>query len=335
MRKVSLIALVSLLGLLIGSCQIGGETEEVTVDTVESSPAASPATPEASPAEPNFAEPLEPQKNPDPVAVTGLLQTLPPEAVVKQIESGRSDPFAVVPVQPEVTVSANPGAATRPVQRLPNIPPAPQSGSRTNRNQQTANRGNVLPRPKPPTAQGRSASTPRPGSTASGSANTPRPGSTASGSATRPGSTARGSASTPQPGSTTKGGASTPQPGSSSTATVPDLTPIIPELPDPEQAKVVKVTGVIQVGGIPNAIVEVPNEPARYVQVGQRLSNGQVLVKRIEMNAGPEPVVVLEQYGVEVARRVGEQPVEAQQPGSPTASLPAPSSVNTQNVPRV
>ncbi|MGQ4649833.1 hypothetical protein [Lyngbya aestuarii] len=315
MRHISLIALVSLVGLLIGSCQIGGDTEEAAVDTVESSPAVSPATPEASPAEPKFAKPLEPQKNADPVAVAGLIQTLPPEAVVKQLESGRSDPFAVFPVQPEVTVSANPGAATRPVQRLPNIPPSGQSGSRTNRNQPVA-RSNVLPQPKPPAAQGRGASASKPG--------TPARGNAGSASASKPGTPARASGST-----------STPQPGGSSIAAIPELTPVIPELPDPEQAKGVKVTGVIQVGGIPSAIVEVPNEPARYVRVGQRLSNGQVLVKRIEINAGPEPIVVLEQYGVEVARRVGEQPAEAQKPGSPTASLPAPSLVGTKIFPQV
>jgi hypothetical protein len=58
--------------------------------------------------------------------------------------------------------------------------------------------------------------------------------------------------------------------------------------------------------------------------VGQRLSNGQVLVKRIEVNNGASPVVILEQYGREVARRVGEKPVATpDQPGTPTAVAPA------------
>jgi hypothetical protein len=69
------------------------------------------------------------------------------------------------------------------------------------------------------------------------------------------------------------------------------------------------VTGVIQVGGSYQAIVKAPNEPtSRYIGVGQRLSNGQVLVKRIEINAGGDPVVVLEENGVEVGRTVGEKP---------------------------
>jgi hypothetical protein len=58
--------------------------------------------------------------------------------------------------------------------------------------------------------------------------------------------------------------------------------------------------------------------------VGQRLSNGQVLVKRIEVNNGASPVVILEQYGREVARRVGEKPIATpDQPGTPTAVAPA------------
>jgi hypothetical protein len=67
----------------------------------------------------------------------------------------------------------------------------------------------------------------------------------------------------------------------------------------------VLVSGVVQIGNTAFAIVNAPNEPnSRYVKAGQRLSNGQVLVRRIEMNAGSEPVVVLEQYGVEVVRSV-------------------------------
>jgi hypothetical protein len=77
----------------------------------------------------------------------------------------------------------------------------------------------------------------------------------------------------------------------------------------------------VQVGTQPQAIVKVPNEPSRYVGVGQRLSNGQVLVKRIEVNNGGSPIVILEQYGREVARRIGEKP-EANPAGAPTAAAP-------------
>jgi hypothetical protein len=51
--------------------------------------------------------------------------------------------------------------------------------------------------------------------------------------------------------------------------------------------------------------VQSPDEPTgRYVAAGQRVAGGAVLVKRIDMR-GNEPVVVLEQNGVEVSHSVG------------------------------
>ena len=66
------------------------------------------------------------------------------------------------------------------------------------------------------------------------------------------------------------------------------------------------MTGVVKVGNTVQAIVKAPNEPtSRYVGVGQLLSNGQILVKRIEINPGSEPIVVLEENGIEVRVMVG------------------------------
>ncbi len=72
------------------------------------------------------------------------------------------------------------------------------------------------------------------------------------------------------------------------------MNQFVPSPPqEPDLASNVAVTGVIQIGNETQAIVLVPNEgTSRYVRVGQRLSNGQVLVKRIEMNEGVEPVVI-------------------------------------------
>ena len=99
----------------------------------------------------------------------------------------------------------------------------------------------------------------------------------------------------------------------------PNLIPVLPIAPKPEIASAVFVSGVVQVGKEPQAIIKVPNEPtSRYVQAGDRLSNG-VLVKRIEMNEGSSPLVILEQYGIEVARMVGDNPTPAT-----TASTTAP-----------
>ncbi|MBW4686807.1 MAG: hypothetical protein KME40_17305 [Komarekiella atlantica HA4396-MV6] len=91
----------------------------------------------------------------------------------------------------------------------------------------------------------------------------------------------------------------------------PTLVSVLPPPAQPELAKAVLVTGVVLIGREPQAIIKVPNEPtSRYVQAGQRLANG-VLIKRIEMNEGYNPVVILEQYGIEVAKMVGESPANS------------------------
>jgi hypothetical protein len=119
-----------------------------------------------------------------------------------------------------------------------------------------------------------------------------------------------------------------PLPGSGSLAPIPRLIPtpavIAPPPFQPTLARSVKVTGIVQIGNVVHAIVDAPNEPSsRYVQVGQRLSNGQILVKRIEMNQGSEPVVVLEQNGVEVMTAVGE--------GGAASTTPTASAGNTSS----
>ena len=92
---------------------------------------------------------------------------------------------------------------------------------------------------------------------------------------------------------------------------VPPVLPPAPAAPVPPStttASAVEVTGVVFVGNSPQAIVIAPGDPgSRYVGIGQRISGGKVLIKRIEMGAGSIPVVILEENGVEVARSVGEK----------------------------
>lgn len=88
----------------------------------------------------------------------------------------------------------------------------------------------------------------------------------------------------------------------------PTLVSVLPPPAQPDLARAVMVTGVVIVGKVPQAIIKIPNElTSRYVEAGQRLANG-VLVKRIEMNEGSNPIVILEQYGIEVAKAVGDVP---------------------------
>jgi len=114
----------------------------------------------------------------------------------------------------------------------------------------------------------------------------------------------------------------------------PTLVSVLPPPAQPELARAVMVTGVVIIGKEPQAIIKIPNETAsRYVQAGQRLGNG-LLVKRIEMNAPSNPIVILEQYGIEVARMVGEAPVGST-PGNTNPAAPVSVGTPTNNLPAV
>ncbi len=108
---------------------------------------------------------------------------------------------------------------------------------------------------------------------------------------------------------------------SSAVLNPPDLTRFLPEIPlpdepetkpappitaSPDTANAVQITGVLKMEGQLVAIVEAPNEPtSRSVAAGDYLSNGKVKVKQIELGAGGEPLVTLEENGVEVIKSVG------------------------------
>lgn len=310
MRQVSLIGLVSVLALLTSGCLIGNQEDQAATESPSPQPAATVSPPKPSPAAtstPFGSKPLVAQQPGTSSAVPGLIQPELPENAVKRVPLGqKTDPFSAVPVQPQVTVSpnqaANQGANNRPVPtvpqlpapQLPKIPLAPQTKNNVpqTRVPQTQRRGAIAAKPSPNRLK------------------LPSP-PTARGSNPSP--------SVPQPGQTAKVLPPVTPP--------PKVVPELPKLPEPTQAQGVEVTGVVEVGGVQMAIVKVPNEPDRYVREGQRIANGQVLVKRIETNRGPNPVVILEQYGVEVARGVGETPSTSpggpgQPPPPPTASVP-------------
>ncbi len=96
------------------------------------------------------------------------------------------------------------------------------------------------------------------------------------------------------------------------------FVPVLPALPEPDLARAVEVSGVIEIeGATPKAIVKSPGESTvRYVSPGERLGDGTVLVKRIEPRAAGGPMVVLEQFGIEVVRRVGQTVTTATPSGS-------------------
>lgn len=289
MRQHSMIAFVGMFALLMGGCTIGDTEQAVSPSPVGSPSAApvavAPATTQQAPGKQNFTKPTVAAKPAGLSTVPGLIPATNSDVRARQIQKGRKDPFALIPVQPRVQlppIIPSPGLNAPPLQ-LPPLPPIPPARNRGNNGGGgrvgiggTGRRPTV---PKPPAR-------------------------------TRP-----------LPGNNRPGVAAGTNPGSVPPA---PFLPKLPPLPEPTLARNVEVTGVVEVGGVPQAIVKAPNESSsRYVGVGQRLSNGQVLVKRIEMNDSASPVVILEQYGREVAKRVGEkatpeQPQQASVPSNPT-----------------
>lgn len=219
---------------------------------IESIPIPVPGDEAATATEEEFAEPLVPvAPQLSPIARADLIQSTDPNERLQQINSSRSNPFAVVPIPPPPQVIAPPA------------PPAPTAAA-------------------------------PPAGTATSPVGAARPGVPGAGS---PVAVAPGSAPGATPGA----------PGTGQPATPPPLAPL-PALPQPTLAEAVQVSGVMTIGSENFAVVQT-SAGSQYVRVGQRVSNGRVLIKRIDLR-GSEPMVVLEENGIEVSRPVGS-PVQA------------------------
>jgi hypothetical protein len=114
-------------------------------------------------------------------------------------------------------------------------------------------------------------------------------------------------------------------------------TPTMETLEPPENiastklAESVLITGLVELGDRIQLIVQAPEEAtSRYVDIGEYIANGQVLIKRIE-SSFPDPTVILEENGIEVSRTVG-QPVEEVMEDE-QATLPAPPPLTTKTTP--
>lgn len=86
----------------------------------------------------------------------------------------------------------------------------------------------------------------------------------------------------------------------------------------PLQAMAIEISGVIEVSGKTQVIIKLPTESfSRYIEVGERISNGKVLVKRVEGQNSLSPTVVLEEVGVEVPRKIGDKSSAPEVPTEP------------------
>jgi len=95
-----------------------------------------------------------------------------------------------------------------------------------------------------------------------------------------------------------------------SPAAPPSAPNFEPPPPSTGLAESIEVLGVIQVGREVQILIRTPDSAVgRYVAVGETVANGQVLIRRVErLQGGGEPVVILVQNGIEVARSVGDTP---------------------------
>jgi len=291
MRQALLIAVA--LSLSVTGCDFisgltgGGSTttnspsvSTVPVPVPVPAPGGSPAAGKPSPS-PVGQPGVTPKDTPKGILPPDLISSTDPNQRVQQVKGTRNDPFALLPTTPSVQLP--PGA----------VPPSGGAG--------------LSPAVVPGSVPG---SVPNSVSPAVGGGKSAKPPTT-SGSPNR--TTAQGSGGSHHTGANGSGQVSANKPAAHS----PIASPI--PRPDPVLAKAVEVTGVVQIGNQAYAIVNAPNEPtSRYVQEGQRLAGGQVLVRRIDFNRA-SPVVILEQSGVEVVRAVGESAaIASPAPGAPT-----------------
>jgi len=296
MRRLSTITFVGMLALTTAGCS--SDSEKSSAPT---SSAPQPA-PKVFDKPPMVNQPLPGAIS---LAPPVLIQPTNGNQRAKQVQKGRQDPFAGLFAQAGPSV---PGTVT--------IPGTVPGGRQTVPG--TVTIPGTVPGGRQPVTVG--SGSPRPNRERQNSGSNP---------SRQPSNPNRGNI-----GSQASSGQSMPLP-----PVIPDssIEPVSPPPPqEPDLASNVAVTGVIQIGNETQAIVQVPNEgTSRYVRVGQRLSNGQVLVKRIEMNEGSEPIVILEQYGIEVARAVGDKPVNSAQTGTSTdgsqVPQPSPNAAETEN----
>ena len=343
MRKLLLTAILSIFSLWTSGCEslpFFNNRETSTVNTPEASqtPKLEPSeSPSPTPTNKVFPSPDIPQKS---KTATNLTRSTDPNERSKSLkqETQISDPFSDLPTIPVPSQDSVPGVPRLPKvdsQQVPDLPTLPNielfsSGRQTQRNQ-------PITQGQDPTEVAQAPNLQQPSQTRRtipGNQNLGSPKPSSQPNITTPASSQqlpslpelplqptppaqwRGPGVLPKPlklpSSSTKQLPSLPelpQPSPPAQWRGPGFPPTPPPPPDTTIADGIEVSGVVQVGSQKQIIVKVPREAtSRYVTVGQRLANGQVLVKRVDLKMGADPIVVFEQSGVEVFKEVGSKP---------------------------
>ncbi len=271
MRRLLLISLATI--PLTTGCQFFNRDGNTVVDIVESVESGEalkvPSVPKLEGKGDDNEAFKDPTVAPKPkaVATADLIRSTDPAARAKAVSRSRIDPFASLPILPDPVVIVPEGSDSN-----------ANAGARAAGNGAASNNAGGS------------------GGSAGGSAGGSRAASSGRGSGG--GAAAVAARSRPAP---------TPPPvrvqAPNAPLVVPSPIATLPTIPQPIIAPTISVSGVIQLGNEPYAIVRSGNEPERYVKVGDRIGGGSVRVKRIETLAF-EPRVILEENGIEVVRPI-------------------------------
>ena len=317
-----LVGSIGSLAILTTSCGDGGKPAATPSPSPAAvvSPASTPiaAVPPTTPSPTFAATPTVPGKPAIVVASAGLIAPTNGDNWAKTVTKGRNDPFATLVLQP-VLAAKNPLDATGRPQPTSTIATNNSSVIKSGVNKSlptiktASNNANVFGKSKIRTKGTTETGIIREGNSVISVL--PQKG--------LPKITVNNKAIKPSKSSTTKIATNNVlRPVNISPTSKTGVTKIaaIPErvVAKPLQAMALEISGVVEVEGRTQVIVKLPSESfSRYIEVGDRVANGRVLIKRVESQQSLSPTVVLEEVGVEVARKVGDKP-----PATPEASTP-------------
>ena len=272
MKKLQWITSLSLVAVLLASC-----TSNSTVSKAPTpKPSVSSAPVAANPPAPKPAEKVAP--------VPGLIP--PTEPISIPIPKGRRDPFGSVAVAP--IKQQSPSETTKPSQTRQE--PSKQSITKPNNT-----------KPDNTKTQAKTDSNQK-ATTASKQTTSNQKVATASKQTT---SNQKATVANKQTTSNQKVATASKPSSPQRNVTSQPLNPPSAPAPSTELASAVEIKGVMQVGRKLSAIVkESDGKASRYVSAGEYIANGAVLVKRIQVADNQQPLVILEQNGVEVIKPV-------------------------------
>lgn len=281
MKKLQGITGLSAIALLLLSCTSNSNVSNAPT----AKPAAKPASVASNPSIPSPALKVAPPP--------GLIQSANPATI--PISKGRVDPFSSVPVSPikqSVSAETNQSTKTQPTKNQDSKTQSTQNQS--SKSQSTKNQDS-----KTQLTKNQDFKTQLTQNQGSKTQLTQNQGSKIQSNQNQSSKT---QLTKNQDSKTQKSDGAT-ESSSAGQTIIPD--PLLKPAPSTDLARAVQVNGVMQVEGKLSAIVKEPNDTIdRSVSEGDYLSKGAVLVKRIQFNNNEEPLVVLEQNGIEVIKAV-------------------------------